>query len=93
MSATQNPPVDAEVVVEAVLHRRTDAEVRLRVDPLYRLRQHMGRGVTQDVEPVSAVDRDRFDRIRLCDDRRQVAQFAVDAHGDDGAVGEEGEAV
>ncbi len=83
----------AEVVVEAVGDGRADAEVRLRVDPLHGLREHVRGGVAQDAEPVGAVDRDRLDGIRLVDHRREVFQLAVHAQGDDGAIGEQGEAV
>ena len=50
-------------------------------------------GVAQDAEPVGAVDRHRLDGIRRLDHRREVFQLAVHAQGDDGAVGEQGEAV
>ncbi len=56
--------LDAEVVVEAVGDRRADAEVRLRVDALHRLREHVRRRVTQDARGRRAVDRDRLDGIR-----------------------------
>ena len=56
---------DAEVVVEAVGDRRADAEVRLRVDALDGLREHVRGRVAQDAETVRAVDRHRLDGIRL----------------------------
>jgi hypothetical protein len=49
--------------------------------------------VPQDREPVGAVDRDRLDDVGRRDDGREVLQLAVDAQRDDGAVGEQGEAV
>ena len=85
--------LDAEVVVEAVGDRRADAEVRLRVDPLDGLRQHMRGRMAQDAETIGAVDRDRFDGIRRGDCRREVFQLAVHAQRDDGSIGEQGESV
>ena len=57
---------DVEVVVEAVLDRRADAELGLREDVLHRLGEHVRGRVAQHVEPVRLVDRDRLDRgVRL----------------------------
>ncbi len=83
----------AEVVVEAVGDGRADPEVRLRVDALHRLRQHVGSRVTEDVQSVRAVDRDRLDLVGLGHGRGEVLELAVDAHRDDVSVSEQGEAV
>jgi hypothetical protein len=48
-----------EVVVEAVLDRRADAELGLGEDVLHGLGQHVRGRVAQHVEPVRLVDRDR----------------------------------
>ncbi len=85
--------LDAEVVVEAVGDRRADAEVRLRVDPLHRLREHVRRGVAEDVQAVGAVDRDRLDLVGVGHGRGEILEIAVDAHRDDVSVSEQGEAV
>ena len=53
---------DVEVVVEAVLDRRADAELGLGEDVLHRLGEHVRGGVPQHVEPVRRVQRDRLDR-------------------------------
>ena len=85
--------VDAEVVIEAVGDRRADAEVRLRVDALHGLGEDVGGGVAQDRQAILAVDRDRQDVIGLGHGGREILEFAVHAHGDDGSVREQGEAV
>ena len=79
---------DAEVVVEAVLDRRTDAEVRLRANPLHRLREHVRGRMAQDAETVRAVDRHRLDSIRLIHHRGEIFEVAVHAQRDDRAVTE-----
>ena len=81
--------LDVEVVVEAVGDGRADAELRLGVDGLHGLRGHVRGRVAQDVEAVGRVDRDRLDGVGLGGRCREVLQFAVDAHGDDVAVGEQ----
>lgn len=85
--------VDAEVVVEPVGDGRTDAEVRLRIDALHGLSQHVGSGVTENVQPVRAVDRDRLDHVGVGHGRGEILEIAVDAHRDDVSVSEQGEAV
>nr|BFE69548.1 hypothetical protein GCM10020092_028490 [Actinoplanes digitatis] len=52
---------DVEVVVEAVLDRRPDAELRLREDVLHGLGEHVRGRVAQHVEPVGRVERHRGD--------------------------------
>ncbi|MBG9887287.1 hypothetical protein ABE10_12280 [Bacillus toyonensis] len=85
--------LDAEVVVEAVDDGRADAQVRLRLDPLHRLGEDVSCRMPQDVQSVRALDRDRLDLVAVCDRRREVLQHPVDTHGDDGTIGEQGEAV
>ena len=82
--------LDVEVVVEAVGDGRADAELRLRVDPLHRLRQDVRGRVAQDVEAVGLSRSSTASTVSVVVDRRRlVLQLAVDAHGDDGAVGEQ----
>jgi hypothetical protein len=54
-------PVDLEVVVEAVLDRRADAELGLRELLLHGLRQHVRRRVPDDRAAVVGVGRDGLD--------------------------------
>ncbi len=84
---------DVEVVVEPVGDVWTDAELRFGVDRLHGLREHMRGGVAQNVEPVRRVDRDGLDGVGGRDLRGEVLQLAVDAHCDNGTIGEELEAV
>jgi hypothetical protein len=49
--------------------------------------------VAQDRETVLAVDRDRFYLVGLGHGGCEIREVAVDAHRDDGSVGEQGEAV
>ncbi len=54
-------PVDLEVVVEAVLDRRADAELRLGELLLHRLREHVSGGVPDDAAAVLGVGADGLD--------------------------------
>lgn len=82
--------LDVEVVVEAVLDRRADAELGLGVELLHGLRHDVRGGVAQDVQAVLAADRDRLDLVAVLDGVREVLELAADAGGDDRAVvGEE----
>ncbi len=78
--------LDVEVVVEAVLDRRADAELGLREELLHRLGHHVGGGVAQDVEAVLAGDDDRLDLVAVGDRVGQVAQRAADPGGHHGTV-------
>ena len=78
--------LDVEVVVEAVVDRRADAELGVGVELLHRLRHHVGRRVPQDRQPVGAVDGHRLDDVTGLDDVRQVLELAADARGDDRPV-------
>ena len=84
---------DVEVVVEAVGDGRADAELGLGVDRLHGLGEHVGGGVPQDVQPIGRIDRDRLDDVVVGHRRREVLELAVDAHRDNGTIGEEREAV
>ncbi|CAB4733347.1 unannotated protein [freshwater metagenome] len=75
--------VDVEVVVEAVLHRRADAQARLREELLDGLRHHVGGGVTQDVEPVGAVHGHALDLVTVRQHVGEVLELARHARGDD----------
>ena len=74
--------LDVEVVVEAVLDRRADAEPGVRVQRLHRLGHHVGGRVPQDRPAVGGVDRDRLDDVAVGQDVREVPQLAADPRGD-----------
>ena len=79
-----------EVVVEAVLHRRPDAELCVGEQVLDRLGEHVRGRVPQDVAPVGAVDLHRLHLVAVTELVRQVAQVAVDPGRDHvGSVGEQ----
>ena len=79
-----------EVVVEAVLDRRADAELRVGEQVLDRLGQHVRGRVPQDVAPVGAVDLHRLHLVAVAQLVRQVAQGAVHPGRDHvGSVGEQ----
>ena len=84
--------LDVEVVVEAVLHRRPDAELGLREQLLHGLRHDVRRGVPQDVTAVVAGDVHRLDDVAVAQLVSQVAQLTVDPGGDDARLGAEGRA-
>ena len=71
-----------EVVVEAVLDRRADRDLRLRIELLDRLRHDVRRVVAQQLEPVRRRARHDLDARVVLDRQREVLQRAVDAHGD-----------
>ena len=81
--------LDVEVVVEAVLDRRADAEPGVREQLLHRLRHHVRGGVPQDVVAVGAVDRDALDLVAVGELVGQVlAASPFDPRGDHvGVVG------
>lgn len=82
-----------EVVVEAVGDGGANAELRLGIDALNRLREHVRRRVAQNVQAVRAVDRNGLNGVCICHFCREVAQFAVHAHCDDRTVGEQAETI
>ena len=85
---------DVEVVVEAVGDGRADAELRLGVDRLHRLREHVRGGVPQDVRARRASRSSTGSTASVVGHRRrEVLELAVDAHRDNGSIGEELEAV
>ncbi len=71
-----------EVVVEAVLDRRPDAELGLREQVLHRLRQHVRGRVPQDVEAIGRVDGDGLDPVPVGQRPGEVTQLPVDPRGD-----------
>ena len=77
---------DVEVVVEPVVDRRPDAELRLGEQILHGLGQNVGRRVTQDRAALRRIDGDGLHRVAVLDDVRQIAQHTVDASGDDRLV-------
>ena len=72
-----------EVVVEAVLDDRADAELGVGTDLLHRLRHDVRRRMTHDRDAVLGVEGDRFDDVAVLERRVEVARFAVEAYGDD----------
>ena len=77
---------DVEVVVEAVLDRRPDAQPGVRVQLLHRLRHDVRGRVPQDRPAVGRVDRHRLDVVAVLEDVSQVAQLAADPGRDHRAV-------
>ena len=69
---------DVEVVVEAVAHRRPDAQPGLRVDLLDRLGEDVGGAVPQHVQAVLLLRGHGLDGVAVGEHVRQVAQLAVD---------------
>ena len=67
--------LDVEVVVEAVLDRRADAELRVGEELLHGLGHHVRGGVPQDVAAVLAVDRDALDLVAVGELVGEVAQL------------------
>ena len=66
-----------EVVVEAVLDRRSDRVFRLRMEPADRLGEHVRGGVSEDVERVVGPGGDRLRRCVTRRHEREIAQLAV----------------
>lgn len=66
--------LDVEVVVEAVLDRRADAELGLGEELLHGLRHHVRGGVAQDVQAVLAADLDGLDLVAVLDGVREVLE-------------------
>ncbi len=77
-------PGDLEVVVEAVVDGRADAELGLREDVLHRLGEHVRAGVPQHVQPVRGVDGHRHHLGVGLRSPVQVAQLVAVADHDDG---------
>ena len=81
---------ELEVVVEAVLDRRPDRDLHARVEPPYRLREQVGRGMAQHVERiwVARVARGQeVDLLAVSERQAQVLHRAVGAH-EHGLLGE-----
>ena len=75
--------LDVEVVVEAVLDRRADAQLGLGEELLHGLRHDVRGGVAQDVQAVLGGDLDRLDLVAVRELVREVLQLAGHAGGDD----------
>jgi hypothetical protein len=73
---------DVEVVVEAALDRRTDAELRLGERVLHGLGQHVGGRVPQHHEPVGLVERHRGHAGLVPRRPVEVAQVALGVTND-----------
>ncbi len=67
-----------EVVVEAVLDWRADAEFRIREQLLHRLREHVRRGVPQDRQAVRAGDVNRLHAVAVGERAGQVPELPAD---------------
>ena len=78
--------LDVEVVVEAVLDRRPDAEAGVRVQLLDRLGEHVCGGVAQDVAAVGGVDGHGLDLVAVLELVGEVAEHPADPGGDHGLV-------
>ena len=76
-----------EVVVEAVFHRRPDAQLGLGEQLLDGLGHHVRGGVPHDGPAVVAADLDRLDGVTVGQRGGQVAQLAVDPRRDDRGPG------
>ena len=75
--------LDVEVVVEAVVDRRADAEPGLGPEVLHRLRHHVGGGVAQDVVAVFAVDGHALDLVAVGELVGEVLELSGHPRGDD----------
>ena len=73
-----------EVVVEAVLDRRAEADLGLRKDLPHRRGEHVRRRVTQHVERLRMLVGDDLDRDPVGERARQVAHLAVDPRREGG---------
>lgn len=83
-------PLDVEVVVEAVLDRRADAQLGLGEQLLHGLCHDVRGGVAQDVQAVGGGDLDGLDLLAVLHLVREVLELSGHARGDDGALaGEE----
>ena len=78
--------LDVEVVVEAVTDRRADAQARVGVHLLHRLREHVRGRVAQHVEAVLLPRGHRLDDVAAGQHVREVAQLAVDPGDEHAAV-------
>ncbi|MDF2806871.1 MAG: uncharacterized protein K0S43_1817 [Cellulosimicrobium sp.] len=81
--------LDVEVVVEAVRDGRADAQLRVGVDLLDGLGEHVRGRVPQHREAVGRVDGHALDHVAVGDGRVEVLEDAVDADHDDVATGGE----
>ena len=75
--------IDLEIVVEAVLDHRADAELGVGADLLHGLGHDVRGGVAHDRQAVLAVERDRGHGVAVVQRRVQVARFAVELDRDD----------
>ena len=69
---------ELDVVVEAVVDRRPDRDLRLRPDVEHRLRQHVRGVVADQLQRLGALVRDDLDPLAVLDRRREIAELAVD---------------
>ena len=75
--------LDVEVVVEAVLDRRADAQLGVGEELLHGLGHHVRGGVAQDVQAVLGGDLDRLDLLAVRHLVREVLELPAHARGDD----------
>ena len=78
--------LNVEVVIEAILDRRADAEFRLGMQVLHRLREHVRGRMPQDREPGRRLDADRLDPVAVGQAVREIPRGAVDLGRDNFAV-------
>jgi hypothetical protein len=79
-------PVDVEVIIETVGHRRTNAELGVGKVLLHGLGQHVSTRVPDDAAPVGTTRRDGLDLGVTLGHPGQVAQVALRVPSDDESV-------
>src|SRR6266702_4076312 len=78
-----------EVVVEAVLHRRSDRDLGVGVEPLHRARQHVRRVMARDLQRLRALRGDDLELRVAVERARQVDRLPVQLR-EVGRLGEAG---
>ena len=76
---------DLEVVVEAVVDRRTEADLRVGAQPSHRRREHVRRRMPQHAERLGIALGEHAERAALPQRRHEILDLAVHRHGDGGA--------
>ena len=66
-----------KIIVKSVLDGGTDSQLRLRIQPLYRLSQHMGCGVTQGSQPLLVARSQNIQLAVLGNNGAQILNLSV----------------